>query len=545
MNSTILSLLNKEATEEYYRNGHWRDQTIYGHARRNAERSPDRPAIRDRFRTISRAELVRAADGLAADLARRGVGAGQRVVLWMPDRADSVVAMLACSRNGTVCCPSPHRNHTVAQVAELMERMGAAALFHQTSFGADSDTADIIDATHHLPSLRHVYQLAPASAHGGLPTDDAKGPPPVGDPDRVGYLAFTSGSTGRPKGVMHSDNTLLVTARAISRDWRVDGESVVYSLSPFSHNLGYGSWLTALVGGAQYVIHDLDRRRDSLLDRLVETGTTYLVGVPTHAVDLLDEMRARGAPAPERLKGFRISGAATPPQVMAGLLERGIIPQSGYGMTETNAHQYTLPGDAASLIMASSGRACDGFEAGIWHQDDPDVALPPGEIGQLGVRGASLMLGYFDDQAATEAAFNAHGWFMTGDEGWLDENGYLRITGRRKDIIIRGGNNINPARIEEAAMSHEAVERAAAVPVADRRLGERICLAVMYRPGTDMVFDRLLVHLEAAGLSRDELPELYLELAEIPLMSNGKIEKRDILKWIADGRVAPVAVRGS
>jgi acyl-CoA synthetase len=259
-------------------------------------------------------------------------------------------------------------------------------------------------------------------------------------------------------------------------------------------------------------------------------------------MDLLDEMRKRGASGLERLKGFRISGAATPPQVMAELLEHGIVPQSGYGMTETNAHQYTRPGDNASLIMESSGRACDGFEVSTWHEDDPDLALPPGETGQLGVRGASLMLGYFDDQAATEAAFNAHGWFMTGDLGWLDENGYLRITGRGKDVIIRGGNNINPARIEEAAMSHEAVERAAAVPVADARLGERICLAVMYRPGSDMVFDRLLGHLETAGLSRDELPELYLELADIPLMSNGKIEKRVVLKWIADGRVAPMAV---
>ena len=186
MTSTILSLLNKEAMEDYYRNGHWRHQTIYDIAREAAERGPGHPAVRDRFRSLGRGELVRAADRLAADLARRGVRAGQRVVFWMPDRLDSVVAVLACSRNGYVCCPSPHRNHTVAQVAELMERMGAAALIYETGFGADADTADIIAATRRLPSLRHVYQLAPAAGHGGLPTDDAEGPPPLRDPDRVG-----------------------------------------------------------------------------------------------------------------------------------------------------------------------------------------------------------------------------------------------------------------------------------------------------------------------------------------------------------------------
>src|SRR5258707_12197755 len=101
----------------------------------------------------------------------------------------------------------------------------------------------------------------------------------------------------------------------------------------------------------------------------------------------------------------------------------------------------------------------------------------------MGGRGASLMLGYFDDQAATEAAFNRDGWFMTGDLGWVDENGYLRITGRKKDVIIRGGHNISPAKIEALAATHVSVQRVAAVPVADQRLGERVCLAVMFQPG--------------------------------------------------------------
>src|SRR5262249_12346771 len=154
--------------------------------------------------------------------------------------------------------------------------------------------------------------------------------------------------------------------------------------------------------------------------------------------------------------------------------------------------------------------------------DDADRPARPGEIGEIGGRGTSLMLGYFDDQNSTEDCFNADGWFMTGDLGWLDEEGYLRITGRKTEVIVRGGHNIiNAGRIEDLAMRHLTVECAAAIPVADARLGERICLAVMFRPGHTASADQILNHLDSAGLSKYEMPEFYAALAEIPLMPNG------------------------
>jgi len=225
------------------------------------------------------------------------------------------------------------------------------------------------------------------------------------------------------------------------------------------------------------------------------------------------------------------------------LLKLGITPQSGYGMTETCSHQYTLPGDDPQLIVESSGKSCPGYEIRIFDRDDPNRELPPRQIGQIGGRGASLMLGYFDDQQATEDSFNRDGWFMTGDLGWIDERGYLRITGRKKDVIIRGGHNIYPARIEALAATHAAVRRAAAVPVPDRRLGERVCLAVMFRPGRTAGPEEILQHLDDAGLSKYEMPEFFLALEEIPLTASGKMRKRDIVEWIADGRARPAAIR--
>jgi len=362
------------------------------------------------------------------------------------------------------------------------------------------------------------------------------------DPNQIVYLAFTSGTTGKPKGVMHSDNTLLANARQLAKDWSVNNDSVVYTLSPLSHNLGFGAQVMSLAMGAELVINDLPRG-SSLADRILETNTSFLVGVPPNAIDLLAEMRKRGLNGLGRLTGFRISGSAVPSEVVAGLIQQGIKPQSGYGMTENCSHQYTLPDDDSKLIIETSGKTCPGYELRIFKTNDPDTEAAPGEIGQIGGRGASLMLGYFDDQSATEDAFNKSGWFMTGDLGTLDTNGYLRIAGRAKDIIIRGGHNIHPAHIEELATRHPTVRRAAAVPVKDARLGEKVCLAVVFREGQSAQPAELLAHLDAAGLSKYDMPEFFLRLDDIPLTPNGKMLKRAIVDWIRDGRVTPEPIR--
>jgi acyl-CoA synthetase len=546
----ILSLQSAERLREYYDAGIWHAETIYQLVRRHAAARPDGFAARDRLRRLTFVELFAAADALAGALRAQGVNRGDRVFLWLPERVEGVAAFLACMREGFVVCPSPHRNHTGAEVVDLLTRTRAAALIYQAGHGADAARHDIGDILPGLDHVRFALRLPPL-AKGAAPAPfadlvAANYPVPGGDavarsPDTVSYLAFTSGSTGTPKGVMHSDNTLLTAMRAIAADWRVGPASTVYSLSPLSHNLGIGALLTAFVAGCEIVLHDLPRGA-SLVDRIVETAATYLVGVPTHAIDLLAELRARGLDRLGAVTGFRISGAAAPGHVKRDLLDYGMVPQSGYGMTESNSHQYTLPDDPAERIVESSGRACRGFEVRIFDVDDPDRAAPPGEIGIVGGRGGSVMLGYFDDQLATEAAFNAEGWLMSGDLGRLDDDGYLYLVGRAKELIVRGGHNINPLRIEALALQCTAVAAAAAVPVPDERLGERICLALAWRTGADIDAAGLLRHLADAGLSRYEMPEFLLEMTEVPLMPNGKVRRREIADAVRAGTLVPVPV---
>jgi acyl-CoA synthetase (AMP-forming)/AMP-acid ligase II len=543
--NTILTLLSPELMRRYYAAGFWREDTIYSLVRVHAQRAPDKCAVREQLRRITYRELVAAADRVAADLANHGIRPGQRICIWLPSRIECAVALLACSRNGYACCPSLHRDHTVAEIIELLKRTRSAALVAQSGYGADAERRDVFAELGVVESLRRVYRLESVADDPTVfaGTQAAGAIEPVKrDPNRIVYLAFTSGTMGQPKGVMHSDNTLLANARAMASDWNIGGASVVYPLGPLSHNLGFGAMVMALSVGAELVVHDL-AKGSSLVDRVLETGASFMVGVPAHASDLLQEMRDRDLTSLGRMQGFRISGASVSSEIVAGLIERGVVPQSGYGMTESCSHQYTLPSDDPKLIVETSGRPCSGYEIRIWRTDNRDIEAAVGEIGEIGGRGASLMLGYFDDQQATEDAFNAHGWFMTGDLGWIDANGYLRITGRKKDVIIRGGHNIHPARIETLVMRHDAVERAAAIPVRDRRLGERVCLAVVFRAGQRVEPRELLAHLDAIGLSKYDMPEYFLDLEHIPLTPSGKMRKRDLLEWIEQGRLSPMPIR--
>jgi acyl-CoA synthetase len=325
-------------------------------------------------------------------------------------------------------------------------------------------------------------------------------PEPDLNPDKITYLAFTSGTTGMPKGVLHSDNTLLANGRAMVKDWHHDDQTILFSHSPLSHHIGTVAIEQSLVAGFEVVVNDLPAGKKPL-DWIVETGATYVMGVPTHAMDILSDMKSRGMKKLGNVGIFYMAGSIIPPQTAKSFLDMGIKPQNIYGMTENGSHQYTLPDDDVEVITTTCGRACHGYETRLWDQENPDIEAKPGELGEIGTRGALLTLGYFNNQSATENSFNASGWFLSGDLGRLDAKGNLQIVGRKKDLIIRGGHNIYPAHIENLTVKHPAVLKAAAFPIADERLGERVCLAIIARDGTRLDAVQMLDHLGEHGLS--------------------------------------------
>ncbi|MGD9768243.1 MAG: class I adenylate-forming enzyme family protein [Pseudolabrys sp.] len=528
----FLTLHHPAAAARHYADGTWRKDTFYSLLRGHAERHSDALALNDGRHRLTWWQLVEWVDGVAADFHRNGVQAGDRVSLWLGNRAEAVVAFLACSRNGIACNPSLHRTYTSSDIVQLLDRLQAKILLTEPGWGSDPSGIDTQTMLRGAQSLRRIY------TPDDFPRPDHVGQAPVEDPDKVVYLAFTSGTTGVPKCVMHSDNTLLANARDLVRDWQHGADTRLLSLSPLSHHIAWVAVAQWLVAGCT-LITDNPPAGTSRLDWIIETGATYVMGVPTHAMDILAEQQRRGLDKLGAVNLFYMAGAPIPPSVCEAFVRQGIKPQNIYGMTENSSHQYTHPDDDNEIIISTCGRGGKAYEVRLFDPVDDDREVPAGLVGQIGGRGAALMLGYFANQAATERSFNRDGWFLSGDLGVLDEKGNLRIEGRLKDLIIRGGHNIYPVHIEALALRHPSVERVACYPIADERLGERVCIAVI---GEIEPYE-LLSHLAEQGLSKYDMPEFFLRASAFPLTPSGKILKRDLIDMTKRGELLPTAVR--
>ncbi|MDB5808476.1 MAG: AMP-dependent synthetase [Betaproteobacteria bacterium] len=550
--STILTLHDPKTAREYYAQGVWREDTLYSLLQAHARVRPKAYALRDSKRRLTWAQLARWVDALASELHAAGLKRGQRVSVWLPNRAEAVVVFLACSRNGYVCNPSLHQNYTVGDITQLLDRIQSAALFAQPGYGSDAERMDTFAAAVALPAMKKVYRLSSPGAESTTADDYVKFPAPDAaaqalpepdlNPDKIVYLAFTSGTTGMPKGVLHSDNTLLANGRAMVKDWHHDDQTILFSHSPLSHHIATVAIEQSLVAGFELVVNDLPAGMKPL-DWIVETGATYVMGVPTHAMDILADMKSRGMSRLGRVNIFYMAGSIIPPQTAKSFLDMGIKPQNIYGMTENGSHQYTLPDDEVEVITSTCGRACHGYETRLFDQENPDLEAKSGELGEIGTRGGLLTLGYFNNQSATENSFNSSGWFLSGDLGRFDAKGNLQIVGRKKDLIIRGGHNIYPAHIENLTVKHPAVLKAAAFPIADERLGERVCLAIIARDGAKPAGSQMLDHLGEHGLSKYDMPEFFICMDVFPQTASGKILKRELVEMAKVGKIRPEAVR--
>lgn len=543
--SRLLTLHDPAEANGYRAAGLWHDETFYALLTKHAAERPDAYALRDSARRLSWGALKDWVDAIADALHEAGTRTGERVALWGSNRAEIVACFLACSRNGYVCNPSLHRNYTVEEITGLLRRVRATAAVVEEGWGADTDRHDPFGPISDLPDMRRVFRLPKPRESGDLPpigsqSRSLRAPDP--NADGICYLAFTSGTTGAPKGVMHSDNSLLANCRDLVADWHHDHRTILLSLSPLSHHIAWVAVGQAMVAGMELVVDD-PAPGLSRLDWMIETGATYVMGVPTHAMDIQAEQTRRGIAKLGSVDLFYMAGAPIPPAVAERFLKQGVRPQNIYGMTENSSHQYTHPGDAPEIVCSTCGRGGAAYTVRIFDRENPDIEVPNGSIGQIGGKGAALMLGYFDNQEATERSFNADGWFLSGDLGVLDTAGNLSIVGRLKDVVIRGGHNIFPARVEDLAVKHADIAKAAAFPVADERLGEKLALAVLPAGDARPEAEAVLAHLYASGLSKYDMPEYFLVMDGFPLTPSGKILKRELADWARTGKIAPVPCR--
>ena len=529
----FLTLHDPGSAKRYYDAGLWTSDTFYGLMDAQAQTRPAATALRDGRAILDWQTLKARVDAMADSFHEAGIYAGDRVSIWMSNRVEAVITFLACSREGIACNPSLHRSYTCAEITTLLTELQARALITEDGWGADRASQDFDAMLAALPFLKKVYtpQTFPMHIMG---VDH----PAHQNPDSVVYLAFTSGTTGKPKCVMHSSNTLWANARDLVRDWGLSETSCILTLSPLSHHIAWVAIAQWLVCGGLLVTND-PPAGTTPMQWIIETGATYVLGVPTHAMDILSEQKRAGLDRLGQVETFYMAGSPIPEVVAEAFVTQGITPQNIYGMTECSSHQYTHPSDSKEVWIRTCGRGGPAYEVKVWNPENPDEEMPRGKSGNIGGRGAAMMLGYFANQAATEGTFNRHGYLLSGDLGSFDDAGNLRIEGRIKDLIIRGGHNIYPAQIESHALTHQGVEKAAAFGVPDDRLGERVCLAII----GDVSAEDMLEHLATSGLSKFDMPEWYIAVEALPLTASGKILKRELTEMVKRGDLAPAPVR--
>ena len=456
----------------------------------------ERAALVDADGTTTFAALTAASDDLADRLRALGVGAGQVVAFQLPTGRPYVTLLRACWRIGAVAAPL-HPAATEAEVAALVARLRPAAHVLGPD-AADRLAAGTLDAA---------------------PTD----PPRTVDPALAVVLA-TSGSTGTPKLVAHTHDALVHKATQMPHVHGLDPHDVVLMPAPMAHMSGLLNGVL-VPGAAQMACVPMARwRPDEALAAIERHGVTFMVGPPTFFVGLMDDPGFR----PERVATLRLissGGAGVTPAFVARAADRlGAVVKRTYGSTEAPTIATTTPDDPPEVRATCDGRPLAGVELRLV---DPATGTDIGGDGpgELCVRGPELFAGYLRDDGSIDPGRDADGWFRTGDVATLDAGGWLTITGRVHDVIIRGGENIAAAEVEQVLEAHPAVRQAAVVGRPDDRLGEVVVAVVVVDPGAGFDLEACRAWFAAQGVARFKAPEVIEVVDTLPVLASGKVDK--------------------
>jgi cyclohexanecarboxylate-CoA ligase len=519
--------------------GFWRDESLELYLDRWARERPTKTALVDGESRYTWAALARAVDRVAHGLRAHGVERGSVVSCQLPNWNETILIFLAALRLGAVVNPIPptYRAHEVRFMLGLLESQVAVVPTAFRGFGHADMLASLRPA---LPRLEHVFVARGQGPEGTLPlatltdqaweTRAARGGLPGTDPNAVHEVVFTSGTTGEPKGVMHTQNTTLSTIyRAIER-LELSERDVVLMASTLGHQTGYlyGYCLTLLLGATAVWLDAWSAEEGA---RLIEAeGVTFTMGATPFLRDLTYGAAQRDV---RSLRLFISAGAPIPrPLVRDARARLGCAISAGWGMTENGLATCNGLRDAEEKVFGSDGAPLPGMELRVVDADGLPVAA--GCEGDLLVRGAAQFVGYFRRPQFTAEGHTADGWFKTGDRGTLDPAGYLAITGRSKDLIIRGGENIPVVEVENLLYTHPKIAGVAIVAIPDPRLGERACAVVIPREGQTITLGEIVTFLEGHELARQKLPERLELVSEFPMTPSGKIQKYRLRELVAE-----------
>lgn len=528
--------------------GHWRDQTLHDLLSARVASVPDKVAITDGTRSTSYLQLAHAIDRVAARLRDVGIGEHDVVAIQLPNWIEFAPVFFALERLGAVAV-------TVSTDFRLREleyilRFADARGFITTGVYRGFDHLAMAAALRgRVAGLRLLGSLRAGMRDGVVALDDviaADGMPagfvPVlQHPDAVMRMAFTSGTTGNPKGVMHSHNTTLPAARVLNGDLGLGESDRMMIWLPLGLNWGYLTLVQSIMAGATAVLLERFSAAPALA-LLQAERCSFVPTAPASLTAILNQPEIAAAD----LSALRlvVSGGASAPVETIRAWRRAAPGHflELYGMLETGFHTYTRPDDDPEAVAGSVGRPASQMGLRLLDAAGSDVAA--GSEGEIACDGPSVHLGYHNNEAANAEAFTADGWFRTGDLGFIDGRGNLRISGRVKEMINRGGKKFFPREIEEVLYTHPAVLYCAIVGLPDARLGERNCLCLVPKPGVAPPTLEEIVAFLGDGFATYKLPERLVLLDALPFTPTGKIQRHRLVRQVLDQDAArPETVR--
>jgi cyclohexanecarboxylate-CoA ligase len=517
----------------------WRNESVEVYLDRWATRRPAKTALVDGAGRCTWGELARVVERVAHGLAAHGVGREAVISCQLPNWSEFIVVLLAAARLGAVVNPIPPI-YRASELRFMLNRLESSVVVIPGVFRGFDHVAMLAALRPEVPRVEHVFVARGTPGAGMLPftrltssaweAREGRGALPGSDPNRVSEVIFTSGTTGEPKGVMHTPNTVLAIIYPAIERLDLSERDVILMASTFAHQTGYlyGYCLTLLLG-ATGVWLDVWNAVEAA--RLIEGER---VTVTMGATPFLRDLTA--VPARHDLSSLRvfISAGAPIPRALVGEARArlGCTISPGWGMTENGLVTCNGPADPGEKVLTTDGSPLPGMELRI--VDGEGRAQAPGLDGELLVRGPSQFVGYFKRPDFTRESHTADGWFRTGDRGRLDPDGYLSITGRSKDLIIRGGENIPVVEVENVLFTHPKVAGVAVVGMPDSRLGERACAFVIPREGAAPTLAELVAWLDAHQLARQKFPERLEIVSEFPMTPSGKVQKFRLRQLVAE-----------
>lgn len=478
--------------------------------------------------------LYRDALRLAGGMSELGVSVGTRVAVWVPNWVEGALASQAIAMLGATIVPIVHI-YGPKEVGFILRQSGAEVLIMPREWRT-IDYVERFEAVTDTPRLRHVVMIGGEGPRGSIPwemlaTSDPISNVPSADPDDVCLLIYTSGTTAEPKGVQHTTNTLraeIDAASVVSGDEMLGG--VGLTAFPAGHIAGVLGVLRIFLRGGTSLL--LDAWDADLVARLVdEFRVEATAGAPFFLTTMLDAA-AHGGHDLSSLRSYLVGAASVPSALVERADALGIPVYRAYGSSEHPTISAGYPTDPIAKRAGTDGHLTPGTEVRLLDDDDREVPL--GHDGEIVTRGPELFVGY-TDVSLDESSFLPGGWFRTGDIGRLDAEGYLTITDRKKDVIIRGGENIASKEVEDILATYPGVVEVAAVGRPDERYGERVAVFVNLASGADLTLADVQAHFAAAGVARQKTPEHLEVVDEFPRGMSGKIRKVDLRARLREG----------